>query len=56
MAKPEGYPLPRHERLDMPYWQINMLLTMTAKNWREFQSGKPMSQIIPAIDQFLEVA
>jgi hypothetical protein len=53
MAKPEGYPLPWCERLDIPYWQINVTMCAHAQGWREWQSGRGMTEIIPEIDRRL---
>lgn len=47
---PANYPLPWCEALDVPYYKINLELCFLSKEWREWQSGKPMAEIIPAID------
>lgn len=52
--KPDNYPLPWCEKLDRPYWCINLHLCYSRKGWREKQSHKPMSEIIPWIDEIIE--
>lgn len=52
--KPEGYPLPWCDALDAPYWAINMDFILGLSGWLDWQSGKPMSEIIPKIDELLE--
>lgn len=53
--KPEGYPLPWCDKLDMPYHKINFYLCLTVKGWREKQSRVPMEEIIPWIDRAIGV-
>lgn len=53
MAKPAGYPLPWCERLDMPYFRVNMLLIFSRQGWSEWQARKSMAEIIPVIDDLL---
>ena len=52
--KPENYPLPWCDKLDMAYWQVNLALCLSKKGWRDKQAYKPMSEIIPWIDKELE--
>lgn len=54
MGKPEGYPLPWCEALDIAYWQINMTLCLRFKRWSKWQAGKPMAEIIPVLDRLIE--
>jgi len=52
--KPSGYPLPWCEKLDLPYYQINLQLCFSVPGWGERQAYKPMSEIIPWIDELLK--
>ena len=54
-TRPEGYPLPWCDALDMAYWQVNYTLCGEPV-WREWQAGKRMVEIIPAIDARLAQA
>ena len=54
MAKPKGYPLPWCDKLDMPYWKVNIFLICKYKDWSFFQKNKSMREIIPVIDWLLE--
>ena len=54
-TRPEGYPLPWCDALDMAYWQVNYTLC-GEPDWREWQAGKRMVEIIPAIDARLAQA
>ena len=54
MTAPSGYALPWCERLDTPYWQINFMLCIKVKGWREKQKGKAMAEVIPWIDGLVE--
>ena len=49
--KSENYPLPWNETLDIAYWQCNMLLIYSVKEWQAFQKGKKISELIPFIDE-----
>lgn len=51
--KPDGYPLPWCEAVDMPYWAINSMLIDRKCGWAEFQANRPMAEIIPEIDKLL---
>ena len=55
-SKPEGYPLPWCSACDAPYWQVNFLLTSINREWREWQGGKSMSEIIPEINKVVYLA
>jgi hypothetical protein len=44
--KPDGYPLPWNEQLDMPWWKINYGLCIYKPGWAEFQKGMSMAEII----------
>lgn len=52
-GKPDGYPLPWCDKLDMPYYAVNLLLC-NKKEWRECQAYKRMDVIIPWIDKWIE--
>jgi len=52
--KPKDYPLPWCDKLDMPYYAVNMYLINTVEGWSKKQAYKPMSEIIPWIDEILE--
>lgn len=49
----DNYPLPWCDKLDVPYWSVNLGLISTREGWKEWQTGKPMSEIIPKIDELL---
>lgn len=51
--KPENYPLPWNAELDCPYYEINMYCIFKFEGYAEWQSGKRMAEIIPAIDTAL---
>lgn len=52
--KPDNYPLPWCEKLNAPYWAINMAWCAIKPGWSGRQAYKPMSEIIPWIDEELE--
>ena len=52
--KPDNYPLPWCDKLDTPYWKINIQWCILDKDWADKQAYKPMSEIIPWIDKKLE--
>lgn len=45
------YSLPWCDWADKPYWCVNIHLIFARPGWREWQSGKPMAEIIPEIDR-----
>lgn len=51
--KPNGYPLPWCDALDVPYYKINLALCLQLKGWKEKQRHRPMSEIIPWIDELI---
>lgn len=51
--KPEGYPLPWNDAMDLPYWQINAILCFGREGWREWQGPRTMREIIPEIDAII---
>ncbi len=53
MSRPANYPLPWCDALNAPYWAINLWLCGKREGWREWQSGKPMSAVIPRIDELI---
>lgn len=48
--KPEKYPLPWCEYLDMPYWQINFSLCAYPE-WRAWQKKTEISLVYAEIDK-----
>lgn len=54
-AKRDGYPLPWCDAAGLPYWLLNIRLCALRGYWARWQSGKPMSQIIPRIDRLLRL-
>lgn len=52
-SKPEGYPLPWCDAIDLPYWKVSYFLCHTREGWREWQTGKRMAEIIPHIDALI---
>jgi hypothetical protein len=54
MPKPENYPLPWCEALDCPYWQINLILSATNPAHGKWQAHRPMSEIVPKIDEMIQ--
>jgi len=53
VSKPEAYPLPWCDALDMPYWQLNLMMVGRRPGWGAWQAHKPMAEIIPEIDRML---
>lgn len=58
MPKPDRYPLPWCDRLDVAYWQINFHGSAATygleRGWCRWQAHRPMSQIIPVLDWLLD--
>ena len=52
--KPEREPLPRCDALGLTYHRANLVLSAKRPGWRDWQSGRPMGAIIPAIDALVE--
>lgn len=46
---PSDYPLPVDQISGRAWWEINKLAIHTVENWRAFQSGKTMQQLIPVL-------
>ncbi len=53
MMAPSGYPLPWCDVLDAPYWQINIQLCSLSADWKSFQRGRAMADVIPVIDRLI---
>jgi hypothetical protein len=46
-------PLPFCEAAGLPYWRINIRWCLADAAWLAWQSGRPMAEIIPRIDERL---
>ena len=46
-------PLPFCEKANLFYWEINLAFCLLVEGWSERQKGRPMSEIIPWIDEEL---
>lgn len=53
--KPDSYPLPWNDKYDLAYWQINLMLCFYLPGWRSHQAYRPMSELIPELDQVPEL-
>lgn len=51
MPAPDRYPLPWCDKLDVPYWRVNLLFCATVDGWRKWQAHRAMAEIIPEIDK-----
>lgn len=52
--KPAGYPLPWHDVLDVPYYQVNSVFGVFVRGWSSYQAKRGMQELIPAIDRMLD--
>ena len=51
--KPATYPLPWCDVQDVAYWQVNLWLCAVDLEWRAWQRGRSMAEIIPRIDSLI---